>query len=61
MLNPVPKSPPLGIKLVQAGHGMKTTDSDFVFSIETVVGAIFNGSSVEQLFAFHSEIERRLV
>ena len=28
---------------------MKATDSDFVFLIETVIGAIFNGSSVEQV------------
>src|SRR4029077_2141495 len=38
---------------------MKATDSDFVFLIETVVGAIFNGSSVEQAFALHCEIKRR--
>ena len=40
---------------------MKATDSDFVFLIETVVGAIFNGSSVEQAFALHCEIKRRFL
>ena len=38
---------------------MKATDSDFVFSIKTVVGAILNSSSVEQAFAFYCEIKSR--
>src|SRR6267143_5875902 len=48
-------------KLVQTGHGMKATDSHFIFSIKTIVGAILDGSSVEQAFAFHSQIKPNFV
>src|ERR1700730_2699227 len=56
-----PEKTAVGEKLVQTGDGMKTTDSDFVFTIKTVVGAIFNGSSVEQAFALHCEIKPRFL
>ena len=59
ILSPVPRNPPFGKSSSKPCHGMKATDSDFVFLIETVVGAIFNGSSVEQAFALHCEIKRR--
>src|SRR3984893_11627007 len=56
-----PEKTAVGEKLVQTGHGMKATDRDFVLSIKTVVGAIFNGSSVEQTFALHCEIKPRFL
>src|SRR6185437_7634634 len=40
---------------------MKATDSDFVLSIKTIIGAILNGSSVKQAFAFHCEIKPRFL
>src|ERR1700730_1973218 len=40
---------------------MKATDSDFVFSIKTIICAILNSSSVEQTFALHCEIKPRFL
>src|SRR6267378_4635736 len=58
---PRPEKSAVRKKLVQTGHGMKATDSHFIFSIKTIVGAILDGSSVEQAFAFHSEVKPNFV
>ncbi len=57
ILNPVPKIPPLVVKLVQTRHGMEAIDGDSILSVKTVFGAIFNGSSIEQTQALNSQIK----
>jgi hypothetical protein len=47
----------IGVKLVQTRHGMEAIDGDSILSVKTVIGAIFNGSSIEQTQALHSQIK----
>jgi hypothetical protein len=44
-------------KLGQTRHGMEAIDGDSILSVKTVIGAILNGSSIEQTQALHSQIK----
>jgi hypothetical protein len=47
----------IGVKFVQTRHGMEAIDGNSILSIKAVIGAIFNGSSIEQAQALHAQIK----
>jgi len=54
-----PKKSAVRIKLFQVRHRMETIDRDLIFASKAVIGFVFDSSSVEQQFPFHTKIKRR--
>src|SRR3954466_8148557 len=44
-------------KVVQTGHRMETTDGNLAFLVQPIVGPVFDGPAVEQVFALDAAVK----